>query len=588
MRFTDIISPFLAWSRAAKKADTIPYPQKKNPGAGRYRGFHKNDLDKCIGCGRCEEICQNMAIGMMNPDNSTPEKGDSGLRPRVDYGRCCWCSLCVDVCSTGSLSMSNTYSWATFKADTCVYIPGKDRKAWDKSAKGYCQNNDLLQWAGSPREEMPVVSPEERKKNFMEVVEGYSIEQAAAEASRCIQCGLCVTACPAHMHIPDYLRAIAEGDYSQSVSLFFDNNPLPEVCGKVCTRECESVCAMGHQGESIAIRWLKRFACEQFESLSDVLATDKIPLEPNGKKVAIIGAGPAGLSAGYYLSRMGFETHIFEKDEAGGGIAKRAIPEYRLPLDGYGKTIGVFSDAGVNFHYNTEITPEDLTAFSSEYHAVFISAGRPDSSLIDIPGVELPGVINALDFLTSEPEKGNTEITPDIVVIGGGNVAMDAARTVVRLGAANVHAVCLESRSEMPADIEEIEEALEEGIGIDTSRGPVRIIEQDGKVGGIEFRRCVSVFDSEGRFNPVFDDAKRTTIDCDTVIIAIGQSSDLSFLPEEISAKMDIQRGTIMVDEHQYTGVANIYAGGDITPGAGDVITAIADGMRAAKAIANN
>lgn len=586
MKFTDIISPFLAWSRAAKKADTIPYPKRKNPGADRYRGFHKNDTDKCIGCGRCEEICQNMAIGMVNPDDSVPDKGDSGLRPRVDYGRCCWCSLCVDVCSTGSLSMSNAYSWATFRADTCIYTPGKDKKAWDYSEKGYSQDNDLLQWAGSPREEMPVADPDERKKNFMEVVEGYSEKQAVAEASRCIQCGLCVTACPAHMHIPDYLKAIAAGNYTYAVKLFFDNNPLPEMCGKVCTRECESVCAMGYQGEAIAIRWLKRFACEQFESLSNVLAADSTPCEANAKKVAIIGAGPAGLSAGYYLSRMGFEVHVFEKDEAGGGIAKRAIPEYRLPASDYEKMMDVFRDTGVNFHCNSEITPEELTVMSNDYHAVFISAGRPNSLLIDIPGIELSGVLNALDFLTSAPEKGNTEVTPNIVVIGGGNVAMDAARTCRRLGANEVIITCLESREEMPAHEGEIKEVLEEGIKLNCSWGPKRILAKDGEIAGVELIKCTSVFDSKGTFSPTFDESITHTLETDMIMIAIGQSSDLSFIPEEISTAMNIRRGAIIVDNNQYTGYRNIYAGGDITPGAGDVITAVADGMRAAKAIA--
>ena len=587
MKFTDIISPFLAWSRAAKKADTIPYPKKRNPGSDRYRGFHRNDLDKCIGCGRCEEICQNLAIGMVDLGDSNPTKGDSGLRPLVDYGRCCWCALCVDVCSTGSLSLSNSYSWTTFNADTCIYIPGEDEKSWDDSAKGYRQDNSVLQWAGSPRVEMPVAESDERIKNFEEVVRGYSPEQAAAEAGRCIQCGLCVTACPANMHIPEYLRAIADGEYSHAVKLFYDNNPLPEMCGKVCTRECESVCAMGYQGEAIAIRWLKRFACERFESLSDVLAVDEKPLEPNGRRVAIIGTGPSGLSAAYYLTRMGFETHVFEKDGEGGGVAQSAIPEYRLPSSGYEKQMDVFRKVGVKFHYNTQVCCDDILKITDDYDAVFIGVGLQKSAGFNIPGVDLPGVKHAFYFLTDHPEDGSADVGNRVLVIGGGSVAMDTARSCKRLGAEVV--ISYRRRVvDMPADDEEIHEAIEEGIDLRPQNIPIRIEETDSGLLYIYAEAMMIDDPAGGRPKPVRKDDIEHGIEVDTVFLAIGQSSDLSFLPDEISDKLNMKWDRIQVDEHQYTGAKNIYAGGDITPGAGDIITAIADGMRAAKAIAEN
>ncbi len=587
MKFTNIISPFLAWSRAAKKADTIPYPKKRNPGSDRYRGFHRNDIDKCIGCGRCEEICQNLAISMVNPENSSPSIGDSGLRPLADYGRCCWCALCVDVCSTGSLSLSNSYSWTTYDADTCTYIPGADAKTWDDSEKGYHQDNAVLQWAGSPRIEMPVTEPDSRIRSFEEVVKGYSPEQASVEASRCIQCGLCVTACPANMHIPDYLKAIADGDYSHAVKLFFDNNPLPEMCGKVCTRECESVCAMGYQGEAIAIRWLKRFACEQFESLSDVLAADEKPLESNGGKVAVIGTGPAGLAAGYYLSRMGFEVHVFDRSEEGGGVAQHAIPEYRLPSSGYEKQMEVFRKAGVNFHYSIDVRGDTITGMIEDYDALFIAAGLQKSSDFKIPGVELPGVKHAFYFLTDHPEDGSADIGSRVLVIGGGNVAMDAARSCRRLGAEVV--ISYRRRIvDMPADEEEIHEAAEEAIDLRPQTIPVRI---EKTASGLRYIYAEAVMIDNpdgGRPKPVRKDDIEHGIEVDTVFLAIGQSSDLSFLPDEIAERLKIKWGSIQVDDNQYTGLMNIYAGGDITPGAGDVITAIADGMRAAKAIAEN
>lgn len=587
MKFTDIISPFLAWSRAARKADTIPYPDRKNPGSARYRGFHRNDLERCIGCGRCHDICQNQAIDMVDPGGSGPDAGDSGLRPLVDYGRCCWCALCVDVCSTGSLSMSNTYSWSTFRPDTCAYVPGVQEKAWDASEKGYRQDNPVLGWAGSPRIPMTVLNPDERVRDFREVVCGYSPEEAAAEASRCIQCGLCVTACPAHMHIPEYLDAIANGDNARAVRLFFDNNPLPEMCGRVCTRQCETVCAMGHQGEAIAIRWLKRFACEQFPSLAEVLGSRLQPAESRNRTVAVLGAGPAGLSAAYFLSRMGFGVEVFEKNEQGGGVAQQAIPEYRLPAEGYAKQIEVFHRTGIDFHYGTDVTPESFSRLAGDHDAVFIAAGLQSSSDFRIPGTELPGVSHALYFLREEPEKGGHDPGRRVLVIGGGNVAMDTARTCRRLGC-EVTISYRRRIADMPADEEEIEEAVEEGVIIHPQTIPERI-ERTGSGLRYVYFKARMVDDPEGgRPKPVKESDTEYEIEADTVFLAIGQSSDLGFIPEEMASGMKIRWGQIEVDGNQYTGVDRIYAGGDVTPGPGDVVSAVADGMRAARAIASS
>ena len=584
MKFTDIISPFLAWSRAARKADTIPYPDHPNPGADRYRGFHRNDLDECIGCGRCHDICQNQAIDMVLPEGSEFETGDSGLRPLVDYGRCCWCALCVDVCSTGSLTMSNSYSWNTYNADTCAYVPGVDRKAWDGSEKGYRQDNRVLQWAGSPRTEMPVLKPEERVRDFSEVVRGYSMEDAMEEAARCIQCGLCVTACPAHMHIPDYIRSIADGDLEEAVRLFFDNNPLPEMCGRVCTRQCESVCAMGYQGEAIAIRWLKRFASESFGSLAEVLGDDLGPSASLGGSVAVIGAGPAGLSAAYHLARLGVQVHVYEADGEGGGVAQHAIPEYRLPGSGYGKQMEVFEKAGIDFHYGTDIGPEDLRRLSGDCDAVFIASGLRNSSDFRIPGIDLENVRHALYFLREDPGSGEGRLGERVLVIGGGNVAMDTARTCRRLGC-RVTVSYRRRIVDMPADREEIEEALEEGVDIRPQTIPERIEQAGNSLRYVHFMARMEEDPQGGRPRPVKDSDTEYTIDADTIFLAIGQSSDLGFIPEDLASEMNMRWGLIEVDEDQYTGILNIYAGGDVTPGAGDVITAVADGMRAAISI---
>ena len=584
MKFTDVISPFLAWSRAAKKTDTIPYPKQPNPGSDRYRGFHINDTDKCIGCGRCEVICENKAIDMVKDAQTDPETGDSGLRPRVDYGRCCWCALCIDVCSTGSLKMSNRYSWVTEKADTCVYTPGVQQKGWDKDEKGYRQENETLQWAGSPREPMAIEEPDARVNSFDEVVKGYTVAQAMEEAARCIECGLCITACPAHMHIPDYLKAIAEGRFTDAVKLFYDNNPLPQMCGKVCTRQCETVCAMGYQGESIAIRWLKRFACEQFESLADVLQSDAQPGEQNGRKVAVIGAGPSGLTAAYYLSRKGYEAHVFDRMEQGGGVAWKAIPQYRLPEEELSKQMEVFESAGVIMHYGENITEKLLAKLSEEYHAVYIAAGLQKPSDARIEGEDTEGVRPAFDFLMESPEKTGEDVGKTVLVIGGGNVAMDTARTCRRLGAE----VILSYRrrvQDMPADDEEIHEAMEENIDFRVQTIPKRIEKSEKGLKYYYLEAKMEPNPKGGRPVPVPKDDVEHVIEADTIFSAIGQTSDLSFIPEDLEKDMEFKWDRIIVNEYQYTGSSNIFAGGDITPGAGDAITAIADGLRAVKGI---
>jgi len=584
MKFTDIVSPFLAWSRAARRVDTIPYPKRKNPGSDRYRGFHVNDTDKCIGCGRCEVICENLAIDMVKAETIKPEKGDSGLRPRVDYGRCCWCALCVDVCSTGSLKMSNRYSWTTENPDTCVYTPGIEQKAWDADEKGYRQDNETLGWAGSPREHMEIMDPEKRVGTFEEVVKGYTVRQAMEEASRCIQCGLCITACPAHMHIPDYLKAIAEGRFADAVKLFYDNNPLPEMCGKVCTRQCETVCAMGYQGESIAIRWLKRFACEQFENLSEVLAADAEPGEPNGKTVAVVGAGPSGLSAAYYLARMGYGVTVLDESETGGGVAWKAIPEYRLPESGLEKQMEVFRSAGITFSNGQKVNGELLGKLSEEYDAVYLATGLQKPSDARIEGEDLPGVRPAFDFLMNSPEKTEDKLGERVLVVGGGNVAMDTARTCRRLGSQVI--ISYRRRLEdMPADEEEIHEAMEEKVDFRVQTIPARIEKTDTGLRYVYVEAKMVPNPRGGRPVPEPKDGVEHSIEVDTVFTAIGQTSDLSFLPTEIEQAMEFKWGRIVVDENQYTGSGNIFAGGDITPGAGDAISAIADGLRAAGGI---
>jgi len=544
-----------------------------------------NDLENCIGCGRCAEICQNAAIDMVEVEGREVTEGDSGLRPRIDYGRCCWCALCVDVCSTGSLGMSNEYLWSSLNADTFVFTPGVEPKSWDDSIQGYRQDQEVLGWAGGSRVRMPASDPGERISSFDEVILGFVEEDALAEADRCIECGLCVTACPAHMHIPEYIRAISERRFADSVRLFYDNNPLPEVCGKVCTRRCETVCAVGHQGDPLAIFWLEPAATERFDSLADIVSAAWVEEEPCGKKVAIIGAGPAGLTAGYYLSLAGYTVDLFDAGRDGGGVIRSGIPRYRLPEESLAKQMAVFDRAGIKLHFDHTVDRSEFRNLCSRYDAVFIGVGLTGTMKLRATGEELEGVESAMDMLWRANVDGDrSAIGERVVVVGGGNVAMDACRVARRLGAE----VVLSYRrrvQDMPADQEEIEEALEEGVQFRIQTIPLRIEKLDGRLDYIYGDAEIIPDPKGGRPRPKLIEGSENHLEVDKVYVAIGQAPDLGFLPKEYGERIKVEWGKIIVDENQHTGIEAIFAGGDITPGRGDAISAIADGLRTARGI---
>jgi len=591
MSFKDVLKPFTAWKNLAIEPVSIKKPLERQA-APRYRGFHKNNLEKCIGCGTCEEICQNAAIDMVPLDGIETKEGDSGLRPMIDYGRCCWCALCVDVCTTNSLTMSNHFTWVDTNADNFRFIPGAENKPWDNEELGY-KKPENYELNNPYRVEMVEIEPEQRDKSFLEIVKGFSKEQAIKEADRCIECGLCIATCPAHMGIPAYIAAVRNDDMEEGLRVLYETNPLPEICGRVCTHKCESVCAMQHKGDALSIRWLKRYIADQVpaEKYKEILETENI--KKNDKKIAIIGAGPAGLSAAYYLALLGYNVKIFEALSGPGGMTRYGIPEYRLPYDQIDKDVDYIKSLGVEFQFNTRIGKDiTLDKLHEDFDAVFAGTGLHLGRSTRIDGSNHEKCYQAVDLLRDVADGKSINVEKKIVVIGGGNVAMDIARTLARLqnqkyGKVQLILTSLESEDIMPADLEEIVESREEKIIIEPAWGPKKIKIEDGKIKGLHVIKCLSVFDEEGRFNPKFDENKKEFFEADMVVEAIGQGMDLSYFSEEMQSRLEMtDRHKVKVDNNCQSSIPWLFVGGDIVAGP-DVISAIADGHRAARGIDN-
>lgn len=581
MGLKDTLSPFYAWKRALDKPLTVKKPVAEREGAPRYRGFHVNDIDKCIGCGTCEEICQNEAIDMVEIAGREPEKGDSGLRPQIDYGRCCWCALCVDVCPTGSLGMSNDYIWISTDPDEWVFKPGVDDKKWKDDEKGYRRTDEA--WLLDPvMMEMPVLEPEVRKDTFEEMALGYTDDRALVEASRCIECGICIQACPTHMDIPEYIKAIRENRLEDGLQLLYDTNPFSETCGRVCTAHCQDVCALGHNGKPIAIRWLKRYITDKtVDKRYEILGIGK-ELPSSGKKAAVVGGGPSGLTAAFYLRNYGHSVTVFEKHDKLGGMLRYGIPEYRLPKAVLDREIKVILDTGVEVKYQTEVGEDiSLKELREKFDAVYVSVGAQKGTQMPIEGMETPGVLVGVDFLDRIAEGERPDLGERVVVVGGGNTAMDVCRSSVRLGAKEVRVLYRRTEKEMPANREEVEEAKEEGVKFDFLVTPIKI-SRKGEHLEIEcLRMQLGEPDASGRRRPVPIEGSNFVVEADTCIMAIGQKVD-SKIAQDANVKVT-RWGTFETDPDTLaTNVEGLFAGGDCEKGPQDAVTAIADGKKAA------
>lgn len=443
---------------------------------------------------------------------------------------------------------------------------------------------------------MPVQDPEVRCHNFEEVTTGYTEEMAIEEANRCLHCKHrpCVNGCPVNVNIPDFIEQVKEGNFEEAYNIISVTSSLPAVCGRVCPQEsqCEKYCVRGIKGEPVGIGRLERFVADWHREH----ASKKVEKpEPNGHKVAVVGAGPAGLTCAGDLAKKGYDVTVFEALHVAGGVLMYGIPQFRLPKEIVQKEIDTLKDLGVKIITNFVVGRTDtIDALQEEgFEAIFIGSGAGLPNFMNLEGENLKGVYSANEFLTRiNLMKAYKEDSPTpiqhpkkCVVVGGGNVAMDAARSTKRLGA-EVHIVYRRSLEELPARKEEVEHAMEEGIIFDLLCNPVKVLGDDsGWINGMEcIRMELGEPDASGRRRPVEIPGSEFVIDCDCMIMSIGTSPNP--LIRSTTEGLEVNRkGCLIVDEAGKTSRDTIYAGGDAVTGAATVISAMGAGKKAAASI---
>jgi len=449
----------------------------------------------------------------------------------------------------------------------------------------------------SLKQQMPEQKPEERIGNFDEVALGYTEQQAVIEAGRCLECKnpQCVAGCPVNIDIPGFVSRIKNKDFDRAIGILKESNALPAICGRVCPQEeqCEKFCILGKKGQPLAIGRLERF-CADYERDAGVKSPEKP--KSSGKNVAVIGAGPAGLTAAAELAKAGHGVTIYEALHEPGGVLTYGIPEFRLPKDIVRQEVDYIRNLGVDIKVDYVIGRiKTLDELRDEFDAVFVGTGAGLPRFMRIEGENLNGVYSANEFLTRvnlmKAYRFPDYDTPikcgnKVVVVGAGNVAMDAARSALRLGAEEVTVVYRRSEAEMSARIEEVEHAKEEGVVFNLLTNPVRILEGENKtVTGVE---CVNMElgepDESGRRRPIPIEGSEHVIDADIIIVAIGTSPN----PVIFAGSEELEttsKGTIVVDEDAMSSLAGLCAGGDVVTGAATVISAMGAGKQAAATI---
>lgn len=485
---------------------------------------------------------------------NTPNMSRSAYVARVDKENCVACGRCVEYCPAGAVKL------------------GQKLCKKDGSEVEYPKQVLPSEQKWGPH----MWTPDYRDKNRI----------------NCYDTGTapCKTACPAHIAVQGYLKMAAQGRYQDALALIKKENPLPAICGRICNRRCEDACTRGSIDEAIAIDEVKRFIAEQDLKAETRYIPKKVVPSLKGEfteKIAIIGGGPAGLSCAFYLAEKGYRPTIFEKNEKAGGMLVYGIPSYKLEKDVVQAEIDIIEAMGVEIKTGVEVGKDITIAELREqgYKAFYIAIGCQGGRKAGVPGEDAAGVVTAVEFLREAGAKESYAIEGDVVVIGGGNVAIDAARVSGRVGAPKVSMFCLESRETMPASLEEITEAEEENVIINCGWGPKEILTEDGKVTGIVLKKCTSVTDESGRFNPTYDENETMTVACKHVIFSVGQSIVWGDLLA--GTKVELGRGNgAVADALTYqTAEPDIFVGGDVYTGPKFAIDAIAAGKEGAISI---
>ena len=451
-----------------------------------------------------------------------------------------------------------------------------------------------------PRQSMPEQDPKVRAKNFDEVPLGYTEEQAVLEAKRCIQCKkpTCITGCPVDVDIPGFIKLIVEEDFIGAAHKLKETNALPAVCGRVCPQEdqCEKVCVLGKKGDPVAIGRLERFAADYERESGNIMIPEVAP--PTGKKVAIVGAGPAGLTIAGDLVKLGHDVTVFEALHKAGGVLIYGIPEFRLPKSIVDAEVDYLKKLGVKIVVNAAIgrvkTVDEL--FEEGFDAVFLGVGAGAPVFMNIPGENLSGIYSANEYLTRSnlmkayrfPEYDTPIVCgKNVAVVGGGNVAMDSVRTALRLGAENAYIIYRRTDVEMPARIEEVHHAEEEGVQFKLLTNPVEYIsDEDGWVKGMKcIRMELGEPDDSGRRRPVPIKDSEFVINVDTVVVAVGTMANPVIAATTPGLEINRWGYIVTKDETGETSRKGIYAGGDIVTGSATVILAMGAGRKAAGAI---
>jgi formate dehydrogenase beta subunit len=512
----------------------------------------------CSAFGKCElqKVAEFVGIKGDTPRYTPPGRPVLEDEPlfRMDYNLCIGCGRCVRACVDLRGVRALGCAWRDGRLEVGTVAP-----TLKESGCKFC---------GACVEVCPT---------------GALMDKATISGDRESVLVPCRDTCPAGMDVPAYIRLIAQGDFTEAAAVVRESVPLPGVLGRVCYHPCEERCRRAEVDEPVAICALKMFAAGWGESRAEQSAQ----AEASGKRVAVVGSGPAGLTAAYFLALKGHEVTVLEAAPKPGGMLRYGIPQYRLPEAELDREISEIERLGVTVKTSAAVGGDvNLSSLLDDgYDAVLLAVGKQRSFALDVDGEGMKGVESGLDFLRRIRSGDEPAIADPVVVIGGGNVAIDVARSARRLGAGDVKICCLESREEMPAHDSELEEALEEGIGLFPSLGPKRILGGEGKVTGIELMRCTSVFDEGGRFAPAYDTEDTSTLEAGTVIVAIGQGVDFGMLSREMMRQIS-ERGVFQTrGEEGHTAISKLFACGDSAGDSVNVIEAAASARRAVSAI---